>query len=75
MLIFGAADVLSIVNCFNVIHNHDALGDTCCVSQTAVYQAPGVINIHRPLTLRTQVTTHHINTYLSESTLPVIHLE
>uniref|UniRef100_A0A672Q8B4 Uncharacterized protein n=1 Tax=Sinocyclocheilus grahami TaxID=75366 RepID=A0A672Q8B4_SINGR len=47
--------VLSIVNRFNIIHNHDALGDACCVSHTAVYQAPGVMNIHRPLTLRTRV--------------------
>uniref|UniRef100_A0A671LNE3 Uncharacterized protein n=1 Tax=Sinocyclocheilus anshuiensis TaxID=1608454 RepID=A0A671LNE3_9TELE len=72
MLIFGGADVLSIVNRFNIIHYHDALGDACCVSHTAVYQSPGVMNAHRPLTLRnTHITLTPI--YLNLHYLPGSH--
>uniref|UniRef100_A0A8C1G3T4 Uncharacterized protein n=2 Tax=Cyprinus carpio TaxID=7962 RepID=A0A8C1G3T4_CYPCA len=71
MLIFGGADVLSIVNRFNIIHYHDALGDACCVSHSTVYQSPRFMNAHRPLTLRnTHVTLTHI--YLNLYYLPNI---
>uniref|UniRef100_A0A673GM73 Uncharacterized protein n=1 Tax=Sinocyclocheilus rhinocerous TaxID=307959 RepID=A0A673GM73_9TELE len=71
MLIFGGADVLSIVNRFNIIHYHDALGDACCVSHTVVYQSPGVMNAHRPLILRnTHITL--TPTYLNLHYLPNI---